>query len=117
MNLPTIYGDGVKDDTGGLYALLNNEPCTFNKEQIGVESHEGIVFHKGRFIVKNTIIIPRATNIKVEAPTFIGLEFESNQPFFMCEDLSGHQFDRWAVFTVNPTHVGKLIEYKEWNGE
>lgn len=116
MNLPTIYGDGVQDDTSGLYALLNNEPCTFNKEQIGVENHEGIVFHKGIFVVRNTIDIPKETKIKVESPIFIGTELADKQPFFMCADFSGHQFDRWSKFEVNPTHVGKLIDYK-WNGD
>lgn len=114
MNLPTIYGDGVRDDTSGLYALLHNEPCTFNKEQIGVEKHEGIVFHKGRFIVNKTIEIPAGLILKVEAPYFIGMELESNQPFFMCErGFKASQFDRWATFQTNEKHVGKLIDFKK----
>ncbi len=113
MNLPTIYGDGVKDDTSGLYALLHNEPCTFNKEQIGVESHKGIIFHKGYFVVKNTIEIPKDAKIVVEAPHFIGLELD-NIPFFMCEpEFQANQFDRWATFQVKSDHVGKLIDFKK----
>jgi hypothetical protein len=113
MNLPTIYGDGVRDDTSGLYALLHNEPCTFNKEQIGVENHEGIIFHKGYFIIKNTIEIQKETKLIVEAPHFIGLTLDSNQPFFMCEKgFKANQFDRWATFHVEG-HRGKLIDYKK----
>jgi|ERR1019366_3105663 hypothetical protein len=113
MNLPTIYGDGVQDDTSGLYALLNNEPCTFNKEQIGVESHEGIVFHNGRFLIRNTIEIPGTIKLKVEAPTFIGTELEDNQMFFLLGrgfDMS--QFEKWAVFEVNKTHKSRFMDFK-----
>jgi hypothetical protein len=112
MNMPTIYGDGVRDDTSGLYALLHNEPCTFNKEQIGVEKHEGIVFHRGWFVVNKTIEIPAGVILTVEAPRFIGTELDDKQPFFMCErGFKASQFDRHAIFHTNNTHVGKLIDY------
>lgn len=114
MNLPTIYGDGVKDDTSGLFALLNNEPCTFNKEQIGVDSHSGVIFHRGRFVVNKTIEIPANAILKVENPHFLGLELDDKQPFFMCErGFAANQFDRYAIFETNSTHIGKLIDFKK----
>lgn len=114
MNLPTIYGDSVQDDTAGLFALLNNEPCTFNKEQIGVERHSGIVFHRGRFVVNRTIEIPHNAILKVENPHFLGLELDDKQPFFMCErGFAANQFDRYAIFETKGSHNGKLIDFKK----
>lgn len=113
-NLPTIHGNGKDDDTSGLYALLNNQPCTFNKEQIGVESHSGIVFHRGWFVVNRTIEIPADTILTVEMPNFFGLELEDKQPFFMCErGFAANQFDRNALFHHKSTHNGKLIDFKK----
>lgn len=101
MNLPTIYGDGKNDDTAGLGALFRNEPVTFKKEQIGVDSHEGLTFHGGNFVVTNSIHIPAKTKIDIERATFIGDKLEDNFPFFICEDESGKQFIDKNMFGVN----------------
>lgn len=117
-NMPTIYGDGVTDDSGGLYALLNNEPVLFNKEQIGVEDHKGIVFHNGRFVVNNTIEIPNDCNILFETkqgmpPKFIGINL-GQQPFFSYKnpDVVRDFTNKHIIFEVKPSHIGKLLEYK-----
>lgn len=39
-NMPTIYGNGIKDDSAGFNALFAKEPVIFNKDQIGIESHD-----------------------------------------------------------------------------
>lgn len=81
-NIPTIYGDGIEDDSGGLAALFRNEPVTFNKEQIGVESHEGIVFHTGRFAISRTVIVPDEVNLEIERAIFISKGLDINDAFF-----------------------------------
>lgn len=101
MNLPTIYGDGKNDDTAGLGALFRNEPVTFKKEMIGVDSHEGLTFHHGKFVVTNSIHIPEKSKINIERATFIGNKLEPNFPFFICADNSGKQFTSKNNFGVN----------------
>lgn len=113
QNLPTIYGDGVGDDTGGLSALFRNDPVTFNKEQIGVDSHKGITFHHGIFNITRTVEIPRNSVFKIDGVIeFVGEQLEE-LPFFRCIDKSGYQFTSKCLFEM-PVHVGdsfKIIEY------
>jgi hypothetical protein len=117
MNLPTIYGNGKDDDTSGLYALLNKEPCIFKKEQIAIDNHEDVTFHRGRFFIKRTISIPAKTKVIVDMPEFIGTELEDYQSFFIGEcGFDASQFDgRFARFSVKSSHKGKLIFVKDWH--
>jgi len=112
MNLPTIYGDGVHDDTAGLGAIFRNEPVTFNKEQIGVDSHEGLTFHHGRFKITNTVNIPANSKIEVIRAIFVGIELDPNFPFFSCEDFSGHSFSGNGIFEMKKLPRKVLIEFK-----
>jgi hypothetical protein len=110
MNMPTIYGDGRRDDSSGLAALFRNYPVTFNKEQIGVESHEGIIFHNGWFAIYRTVEVPAKTKIVIEHATFVDHNLEL--PFFLCEDMSGKQFDTKSTFVLPKGKVGFLVDYK-----
>lgn len=115
-NLPTIYGNGLNDDTSGLGALFRNEPCLFNKEMIAVENHEGIEFYFGRFVVFQTINIPRDTKLDFNISKhthFIGTRLEDNFPFFICEDFSGHIFEKGiaVTFEVNRSHKAPLVHF------
>lgn len=109
-NIPTIYGDGKQDDSGGLSALFANEPVTFNKEQIGVESHKGITFHSGLFKINRTVNIPKNSIIKFDKKEH--LEFiadnELELPFFICFDNIGEQFSG-NIFRIDENKLGPLI--------
>lgn len=107
-NLPTIYGNGKNDDSYGIGALLRNEPVIFNKDQIGVNSHKGVIFHKGRFLIEKTINISEDAQLIIEDPEFIqGKELTSEFPFFRC--LPGFKWPKnGGTFTVHD-HVGKLV--------
>jgi len=117
MNLPTIYGDGKTDDTAGLGALFRSEPVTFKKEQIGIDKHEGLTFHKGSFVISNSIHIPENTKIEIEKAHFIGRDLPDDFPFFICEDFSGKGFSNslkpgvQTVWEVQRTHKSKFISY------
>ena len=114
-NLPTIYGDGKHDDSDGLGALFRNDPVTFKKEQIGVETHKGVIFHKGHFLVDKTIRIPLNTTINFESKAplcFVqGKNLTSEFPFFICEGNDARQFDQVSRFEIT-THRGKLIDVR-----
>lgn len=116
-NLPTIYGDGKSDDTAGLGALFRREPVTFKKEMIGVDSHEGLTFHKGHFVVTNSIHIPKDTNIDIESAMFIGDKLPDDFPFFICADLSGNGFSNnlkigvHAIWQVQKTYKSRFVSY------
>lgn len=120
-NIPTIYGDGKHDDTGGIGALFRNEPVNFNSDQIGVESHGGITFHKGVFIISRTIDIPREANLEFERVNFVEGE-GLTLPFFRCFVNASHQI---AGGTRNTTNVifntiqeGRLVhDIETINGE
>ena len=118
-NIPTIYGDGKRDDSGGLGALFRNEPVTFNKEQIGIESHDGIVFHKGHFAIARTIVVPEEAKIKIEQATFIATrELDFNEVLFWLagnnneETYKSFNGNLGLVFECNPEHK-KLIHTLE----
>jgi hypothetical protein len=123
-NMPTIYGDGKNDDAPGFSALFHNDPVIFKKDQLGIDSHKGIIFHKGYFIVKTPIHMPKNCKISIEnfdkngIPSrivFVGITLESDQPIFECEDGSGTQFNNshWIAFDVSDKHKGKLIRAGE----
>lgn len=112
-NIPTIYGDGKHDDTGGLQALMRNEPVNFNADQIGVESHHGIIFYKGFFSVERTINVPPEVDVKfLNYTTFIGTKLEE-LPFFRCMGKNGYNFmdNRNLAFELpNGKHMrGSLV--------
>jgi hypothetical protein len=119
-NIPTIYGDGNRDDSGGLSALFSNEPVTFNKEQIGVESHEGIVFHNGNYAVSRTIVIPDEAKIKIERATFIAKDLEPDQVFFWLNKNANEETYKTfngnlgLIFEECKNH-GKLIHVVEFD--
>jgi hypothetical protein len=75
-NLPTIYADGLHDDTGGLSALFRKEPLIFVTDKVGVDGHEGIIFHSGRYKITNTITLPNDLFCKVESATFDLLDLD-----------------------------------------
>lgn len=116
-NMPTIYADGVHSDVAGLGALFRNEPVIFPKDKIAVESQEGVIFHKGVFVVDQTIYLPRNSKITFEknAPLiFLGENLTDHQPFFMCEAASDmQQFSNYATFEVKPGQVGQLLATSE----
>lgn len=120
-NMPTIYRDGINDDSAGLQALFENNPVIFSKDHIGVNSHDGITFHEKTpmgFIVNNTINIPKNCKLKIERATFVGKGLPDGWPFFMCDDFSGHQFSSTgigtgAIFKTKPGFKGKLIDYRK----
>lgn len=113
-NLPTIYGDGKGDDTHGLGALFRNEPVTFNKEMLGVNSHKGITFHKGMFRITRTINIPKDVAIKIERARFYGVDLELNEPFFMLErGFDDYQLcdNRGLIFEVKFSYNSELFVF------
>lgn len=122
-NMPTIYGNGKDDDTGGLGALLRNEPVIFSKDQIGISDHKGLIFHKGTFVISNTINIPANTIIDIEQNgynlEFIGKDLPNGFAFFHCEDFSGHGFSSkvgiGCIFSLPRGHSGQLITYAKRN--
>lgn len=69
-NLPTIYGNGLEDDSFGIAALFRNEPVIFKDDQIGVEDHKGIIFKKGNFLILHTVDVPKELNLEIEYANF-----------------------------------------------
>lgn len=104
-NIPTIYGDGKRDDSGGLGALFRNEPVTFNKEQIGVESHDGIVFHNGTYAISRTVIIPDEVKLKIERAVFISKDLPYDDVFFWLS--TNENKDTYEAFNGN---MGLIFE-------
>jgi hypothetical protein len=114
-NLPTIYGNGRDDDTSGLIALLNKDPVTFNKEQIGVESHGGLRFHKGRFLISNTLNVPENSGLDMRTnypggPVFDCSNLPDNFPVFLCRDNLNFGNDIF-VFEFKKTYRGKIVAH------
>jgi hypothetical protein len=70
-NMPTIYGDGKNCDAAGFSALFGNEPVIFSKEQLGIDSHEGIIFYKGNFKITKPIEILKDTLAKFEGKVYL----------------------------------------------
>ena len=87
-NLPKIYSDGKNDDSHGLGALFRNEPCIFSKDNIGVESHGGIVIHGGKYIINNTVHIPDDIDLQIERAFFNGLGLFDGSPFFIAKRIT-----------------------------
>lgn len=119
-NMPTIYGNGRDDDTGGLAALFSNEPVLFNKEQIGVDSHQGIEIFAGRFMVSRTIEVPKGISLKIDIkrdrPHFIGERLPDNEPFFSFMDQgAGSDFSGKAHFDTMLNHRAALVHYPTLN--
>jgi hypothetical protein len=114
-NLPTIHGNGVEDDSYGIGALLRNEPVIFKKDDIGVDSHEGITFHKGFYLIDNTVHLPDEIKITIEHAEFIGTNLEYDQPFFKCElKTTAYQISgRFVIFTVNRKHKVPFVECRD----
>lgn len=75
-NMPTIYGDGVNDDSFGLASLFRNDPVIFSKDQIGVEDHKGIIFKKGNFVILNSVDVPKELKLEVEYANFTDATLE-----------------------------------------
>lgn len=65
-NMPTIKGRLDFDDSAGFNALFANEPVIFNKDQIGIESHEGIIFYKGVFRLDKSLSIIKKSVIEFQ---------------------------------------------------
>lgn len=111
-NMPTIYGNGVDNDSFGLASLFRNEPVIFNKDQIGVEEHKGIVFYSGRFNIKNTVNIPKNADILMIRANFIGTDLESNAPFFLAEEgFNAQQFEGNSSFELKYGAQNRLIQF------
>ncbi len=64
-NMPTIYGNGRDDDSAGFNALFANEPVIFKRDQLGLESHDGIIIFKGNFKISKTIEITKRTKLQI----------------------------------------------------
>lgn len=134
-NMPRIWGRLDKDDGDGFGALFRNEPVIFENDNIGIDSHQGIVFHKGTFVISHTVTIPKNCKISFDIkddgnPCFVGgfsdkfrkqmldehklifpNDLPDDAPFFNCEDFSGHQFDGKFGFEVKASHKSRFISY------
>lgn len=113
-NIPTIYGNGVQDDVGGLSALFRNEPVTFDKEMIGIESHNGIIFHYGRYVISRTIEIPDDCNLNIEMANFISRGLDIEIPFFITKEteyptIKGLRNNLGLIFEAPKIHKSPFI--------
>lgn len=85
INLPTIYGDGKTDDSYGLGALFRNEPVIFKKDQLAIDSHGGITFHRGEFLITQPVRISKDVDIFVNQVLFRAPDLDLNLPMFIME--------------------------------
>lgn len=101
-NMPTITGDGVTDDSYGFGCLFRNEPVIFKHDQLGVDSHQGIIFYNGRFAIERTVNIPADVKIEMGRALFVGTKLEPDAPFFMAErGFDAKQFEKGcAIFEL-----------------
>lgn len=108
-NMPKIYGDLNHDDSAGFNALFSNEPVIFNKEQIGVENHQGIFIYKGSFRIDSPIEINRKTNLNiVDRFTIDAYALPIDEPLFIYEgkfiDMSKYD----GLFSLGLTEIRKV---------
>ncbi len=120
-NYPKIYGDGIKDDAEGLGALFRNDPVIFDKEKIGVDEHKLITFHRGKYLISNTVHIPEEAEFHIEMVEFIS-KLPDDFPFFNCGWKNSRYFSNTGggvqvIFTVKPSHKAKFITYTDGNGD
>lgn len=93
-NLPKIWGNGQHDDSMGLNALFNRDPVIFRHEDIGVESHEGIIIYKGYYRIDKPLEIFKKTNLS--APNGLRInasELPPDEPLIIYEETSFHPFN------------------------
>jgi hypothetical protein len=107
-NLPRIYADKKNDDSHGLGALFRNEPCIFSKDDIGIESHNGIIIHGGSYVIGNTIHIPNNLNLQIERAFFNGTSLFENSPFFIAERITWKSNPNIIYF--HNKNICKLVE-------
>lgn len=110
-NIPRIWGDGQHDDTSGLGALFRRDPVVFSAEKIGVDSHKGIVFHRGLFKITQTIEVPHEPNIKVESATFDLLDLP--EEFYALRGRARDLEPFTGLFTSWRTYRGRRSAYYE----
>lgn len=123
-NMPRIYADYKHNDSYGFQALLNNEPCIFDRENIGVEENKGIIIYRGHYIVDETIIIPAGANISMERQVprrdieFYGVNLKNNAPFFHKKIGADVNFDNSIIlFEARENGNNKLIAQDKWSAE
>ena len=103
-NLPKIWGDAEQhDDSMGFNALFNRDPVIFRKDDIGVETHEGIIIYKGWYRVDRPLEIFKKTNLTVIGGWRINAsELPPDEPLIIYEDTSFH-----------PLNINFELEMKE----
>lgn len=112
-NLPHIWGDGKHDDTSGLGALFRKEPVIFSNENLGVDEHEGILFHTGRYKVTGTIELPAGLRCKVESSTFDLTELDAAFPVFRGRNKELTIFTGLYARYVEPVSAERRLNYTE----
>lgn len=55
--IPTLWGDGIHDDTQALQAFLDGKPVRVDGAFIAVRSGDGVRLSGGRFLVSDTIFV------------------------------------------------------------
>ncbi|WP_404927159.1 hypothetical protein [Mesorhizobium sp. ORM16] len=68
-SLPTIYGDGVRDDSDGLQALFDGRP--FRVDGVVVKAESGAI-EGGLFAIRKAVVV-RADNISIKDCTFLAM--------------------------------------------
>lgn len=81
-NMPSIKGDGQHDDTQGLGCLLRNEPVVVS-ENLRIDSHGGVTFHRGVYRVSQTIDVPADARVHIEGMTIEVTDLPRDFPAFM----------------------------------
>lgn len=121
-NLPKIYGDGQHNDSYGFQALFNNEPCIFNRGNIGIEENKGVIIYRGFYKIDKTIIIPSGANVSIERMVgssgveFVGIELDDDAPFFNKKSGANVKLNNGVIlFEARENGNNKLIAQDKWS--
>lgn len=82
-NTPVIYGNGIKDDSAGLAALMRGEPVIFGPDKIGIDEYGSVTIHDGKYRIDHTVEVNNPGELQsVQAEFIAGLDLPDDAPLF-----------------------------------
>lgn len=80
--LPRIFGDGRNYDSEGFQALFDGKDVLFPTDKIGIRKCEGVIFHRGTFVIDREVYVTGRHSLIIEQASFDGTLLQWWEAFF-----------------------------------